>query len=116
MQRLLVFAVIAAAVLAGCGDSDGAPGAGCQGVQLTSAQLCTLTCGATTHDQAIALLGTPTQAVTGLISYNYVCPSGDLLGYSLFFDSQTGVLTHVAFSGAGRFAAGSVPACLAACR
>lgn len=99
-------------------DDDSPSGPSCSGAQLTEAQLCQLTCGQTTEEQAKAVLGAPTASASNLLDYRYTCidtaaGTGDALSWSIYFSN--GVLARVSRTGTGSFAGGTVPACVAAC-
>lgn len=101
-----------ALALSACGGVDSLT---CHGTSLDPSKLCSLSCGSTTQAQAIVILGNPSASVSGLISYSSVCANGDLQAYDLSFDSTTGVLISVSYTGMGKYASGSLPACIASC-
>jgi hypothetical protein len=109
-----IFVLFGALVLSACGG--GAGGSDCQGVRLSDEQVCQLTCGVTTQLGAQSLLGQPTQSVTGLIEYSYVCAGSESIdSYNFFFDSGSGKLYSVSRTGSGTYAGLMVPACLSSC-
>jgi len=126
-RRMLVMASLLA--LAACwGSNSSSKSSDCSGTAagtlLGNNDLCLLKCRSTTITQAIALLGKPdsdpSDGGSGPITYTYTCThtdnsTPDTLSFTLNFDASSGVLVSVVHKASGSYAAGAVPACIAAC-
>lgn len=113
----LQFAFGSVLAASGCGGEGKSSSDGdCTGTELSDEQLCSLTCGETTLEEAKTLLGPPDVSSGTLLSYSYTCTDGtEAEGVNWYLNFSEDVLDDVSRIGLGSFAAGSLPECIEDC-